>query len=111
MKKNKKNKFLRFIFMMLFLCFMVIYCSELAGYYEYKNYQKKELTSEQIKQFEEDVANGEKIDLNKYLVVENKTYNNKLSRFASKLSNFISESVEGGVKYIFKILSNIVDED
>ena len=28
-----------------------------------------------------------------------------------ELSNFISESVEGGVKYIFKILSNIVDEE
>ena len=55
MKKNKKNKIFKFIFGLFFMSFLVIYFSELTGYYEYQNYKKTSLTEEQIKKFEEDV--------------------------------------------------------
>lgn len=111
MKKKKKNKLFNFIFMIFFLSFLVVYFSELAGYYEYKNYKRKELTKEQIEQFESDIASGKQIDLNDYLIVDNKKYNNKLSVLASKLSDGVSNLVESGIESTFKFLSNLVEEN
>ena len=70
MKKNNKNKIFKFIFIVFFMSFLVIYFSELTGYYEYQNYKKATLTEEQIKKFEEDVKNGKEVDINKYLEKE-----------------------------------------
>ncbi len=110
MKKKKSNKIFKFIFMVLIMSFLVIYLSEMAGYYEYKNYQKKTLTEEQIRKFEEDVKNGVEVDLNDYLVTEDKSYYNNLSKMTSKLSDGISDVVKKGVENTFKFLSKIVDE-
>ena len=110
MKKNeKKNKFYRFIFMVFFLSFLVVYFSELTGYYEYQNHKKTTLTEEQIKKFEADVANGKEVDINEYLVVETKDYDNGLSKLSSKLSDSISTLVQSGVENTFKFLSRLVD--
>ena len=110
MKKNKKNKIYRFIFMVFFMSFLVIYFSELTGYYEYQNHKKATLTEEQIKKFESDVVSGKEVDINEYLVVDNMTYNNKLSKLTSKLSDGISSIVESGVENAFKFLSRLVTE-
>ena len=110
MKKNKKNKIYRFIFMVFLMSFLVIYFSELTGYYEYQNHKKAILTEEQIKKFESDVASGKEVDINQYLVVDNKTYNNKLSKLTSKLSDGISNIVQSGVENTFKFLSRLVTE-
>ncbi|MBR6690005.1 MAG: hypothetical protein IKL65_01580 [Bacilli bacterium] len=107
--KKKKNKLYKYIFMIFFISFLVIYLSELTGYYEYQNYKKTTLTKEQIKKFEEDVANGKEVDINEYLVVDNKTYNNGLSNLTSKLSDGISTLVQSGVENTFKFLSNLID--
>ena len=110
MKKDKKNKIYKFIFGVFFMSFLVIYFSELTGYYEYQNYKKTSLTEEQIKKFEEDVKNGNKVDINQYLVVDNKNYANALSKLASKLSDGISKLVNNGVEYTFKYISKLIDE-
>ena len=39
--KKKKNRLFKIVFWMFFLSFALIYFSEVTGYYEYKNYQKK----------------------------------------------------------------------
>lgn len=109
MKKDKKNKIYKFIFLIFFMSFLVIYFSELTGYYEYQNHQKTTLTEEQIRKFEEDVKNGNEVDINKYLVVDTKKYNNTLSKLASKLSDNISKIVNNGVEYTFKYISKIID--
>lgn len=110
MKKKKKNKIFNFIFLIFFMSFIVVYFSELTGYYEYQNYKKTALTEEQIKQFENDVASGKEVDINEYLVVENTDYNNNLSKVASKLSDGISNIVQGGVEGAFKYLSKLIDD-
>jgi len=110
MKKDKKNKIYKFIFLIFFMSFLVIYFSELTGYYEYQNHQKTTLTEEQIRKFEEDVKNGNEVDINEYLVVDTKKYNNALSKLASKLSDNISKIVNNGVEYTFKYISKIIDE-
>lgn len=109
MKKDKKNKIYKFIFMVFFFSFLVIYFSELTGYYEYQNHQKATLTEEQINKFENDVASGKEVDINEYLVVNTKTYNNKLSKLTSKLSDSISALVQSGVENTFKFLSRLVE--
>lgn len=110
MKKNKKKKLFNFIFLVFFLTFIVIYFSELTGYYEYQNHKKTALTLEQIQKFESDIASGKEIDMNKYLIVEDTNYNNSLSDLASKLSDGISNIVNSGVDKVFKFLSKLIDE-
>lgn len=110
MKKDKKNKIYKFIFMVFFISFIVVYFSELTGYYEYQNHKKATLTEEKIKQFEKDVAEGKEVDINDYVVVEEKNYNNGLSKLTSKLSDGISNLVQSGVENTFKFLSNLVEE-
>ena len=110
MKKNKKNIIYKFIFLVFFISFLVIYLSEATGYYEYQNYKKTSLTVEQIKKFEEDVKNGNEVDINQYLVVDTRKYDNKLSKLASKLSDGISKIVNNSVEYAFKYISKLIEE-
>ena len=106
--KKKKNRLFKIIFWLFFLSFMLIYFSELTGYYEYKNYQKSIMTNEQIKQFEQDIKDGKEVNLDNY-VVEKVNYNNKLSDTANSLSNGISKLVKGGVENTFKLINNLVN--
>ena len=110
MKKNKKNKLINIIFGIFLFSFIIIYFSEVTGYYEYKKYQKTSLTSEQIKKYEEDIKNGVEVNLNEYLIKNERKYNNKLSVLASKLSNGISKIVKNGVEYSFKYISKLIEE-
>ena len=110
MKKSREYRIFRFIFMVLLISFMVVYFSELAGYYEYHNNKKAELTEEQIQKFEQDIKDGKEVDIQEYLVIDNKNYGNTLSKFASSLSKEISKFVQDGVENTFKYLSKLVDE-
>jgi len=109
MKKTKKNKIYKFIFIVLFITFLIVYFSELTGYYEYQNYKKTTLTEEQIKKFESDVASGKEVDITDYLTIEDREYNNNLSNISSSLSNGISNLITSGVDKTFKFLSKLVD--
>ena len=111
MKKDKKKNIYKFIFMVFFLSFLVIYFSDLTGYYEYQNHKQTALTEEQIKQFEKDVAAGKEVDINEYLVKDNRVYNNNLSKLSSKISSGISTIVQKGVESTFEFLSNLVEGD
>lgn len=110
MKKDKKNKIYKYIFMFFFISFLVIYFSEITGYYQYQNHKKATLTKEQIEKFENDVASGKEVDINEYLTVDTKSYNNGLSKLTSKLSDSISSIVQGGIEETFKFLSKLVEE-
>lgn len=109
MKKNKQYKIFKTIFMIFFFSYSVIYFSELAGYYEYQNYKKTALTEEQIKKFEQDVKGGKQVDISDYIVKNNVTYQNRLSRLTSKLSDGISNIVKSSVEETFKFLSKMID--
>ena len=110
MKKKNKNKLFLFILGIFLLSYIVIYLSEITGYYEYQNYKKKALTEEQILKFEEDIKSGKEVDINQYLVKNPKKYNNSLSTLASKLSEGVSKIVNRGVEYTFKYISKLIDE-
>ena len=110
MKKIKNNLLIKFIFIIFFMFFSFIYFSEITGYYEYSNNKKNTLTELQIQKFEEDIKNGNEIDITEYLNTHNYKYNNTLSILASKLSDGISKIVNKGVKFTFKYISKIVNE-
>lgn len=110
MKKKNNNKLFNIIFFMFLLSFIIVYFSQITGYYQYQNYKKSELTKEQIKQFESDIKNGKKVDLSQYLANSNTTYDNKLSKFTSKVSDGISNVVKKIVESTFKYISKLVDE-
>ena len=110
MKKKKSNNMFKFLFTITFLFFLTIYFASSTGYYEYKNYQKSKYIDNQLKKYEEDIKNGVAIDLNEYIKKSEESYDNKLSVKASKLSNFISKLVKGGVENTFKYISKLIDE-
>ena len=107
--KKKKNRLFKVLFWIFFISFMIIYFSELTGYYEYKNYQKTIMTNEQIKKYEEDIKNGKKVKPSNYLLTDTVKYNNKLSNAANNLSNGLSKIVKGGVENAFRLIGNLVD--
>jgi len=110
MKKEKKFNIYKLVFYTFLISYSIIYFGYRTGYYEIQNYKKKSLTEEQIKKFEEDVANGKEIDINEYLVKDDIHYRNNLSTFTSKLSDNISYIVKSGVEATFKYLSKAIEE-
>jgi hypothetical protein len=88
---------------------MIIYFSEITGYYEYKNYQKNVMTKEQIEKFENDIKEGKKVNPNNYVLADTTKYNNKLSDVADNLSDGISKIIKGGVNNTFRLISNLTN--
>ena len=110
MKKDKKIKIFKVLFVILFVIYLTIYKKKKTGYYEYKNYQKAILTKEQIAKFEEDVKNGKNVRINDYVVNTNKHYQTNLSKMGSNLSDLISKFVNKGINSSFDFLIKLVDE-
>lgn len=111
MKKHKgKYKFFKGLFVTLFVIFIVLYFSEESGYYEFKNHKTKELTENQIKKFEADVSLGKQVDINDYMVVKNKDYQNHISGVGLNLSNAISYVVKKGLDGTFSFIIKLVEE-
>ncbi len=108
-KKKKRNKVFKYVFVFLFLCFVTAYAIGESGYYEYELANKKVLTEEQIKKFEQDVANGEDVDLNSYIVETHKDYTNKFTRATTKVSTKVNEYLKKGIEGIFGLISQFVE--
>ena len=81
----------------LFLSFLVLYFAQAGGYYEDVNNKKASLTEEKIKQFEEDVKNGKKIEVENYVVNIKKNYDNKISSFGLYTSKALAEGFKWGM--------------
>lgn len=112
MNEEKVKKIITKIFWKFFLVLLIgftaIYISEATGYYEFEQHNKKVLTEEKIKQFEEDVANGKNIDINDYVVTNEQNYETKLSKFGDKMSNKVEKFVVDGLNNTFKFLNNVL---
>lgn len=113
MKKvnNKKvyYKILKFCFVFLFVIFITLYISQVAGYYEYANNQQMILTEKQIEKFESDVKSGKNIDIEDYMKNTKKNYNTGISKMGLKVSDIISDGVSKGVEGFFNFLIKFVD--
>ncbi len=105
-KKKLAKKILSKCFMFLFLAFTVLYISEGAGYFEYEQHKNMVLTSDKIKEFEEDVKNGKNIDIENYVDTKTKDYSNSVSNFGLDVSQFVNDVVTDGLDSLFKFLGN-----
>lgn len=107
MKKNNKSKYffrLLFVFFLIFVSLLIAYES---GYYESKLSNKAVLTKEAMEKFEEDVKNGEVIDIKKYLKDENVDYSNGITKIGNKISNGLSDIFTNGLDGLFNALKGL----
>lgn len=85
------------ILSLLFAIFITLYISQATGYYDYEQYKKVELTKDKIALFEQDVKEGNPIDIDNYMEHISYDYNNNVSRTGLKLSGMIKKYVKNGI--------------
>ena len=114
MKKEDKEKIARkivtYLFITLLMTFVTLYISQATGYYEYTEHKKMVFTNEQIKKFEQDVADGKDVRIEDYLENQTKDYNNKVSKFGYQLSNTLGKYVKNGLAKTFEVISQWMEE-
>lgn len=102
------KRIIKFIVYLIVIIFLCSYFIEFAGYHEYYLQNKKNLTEEGIKQFEQDVKEGKEIDIDNYLTKTNIDYSNKLTRTTSevsiKLNNYLKEFLTNGFDIFEKLV-------
>ena len=108
MKNKVTNKILKYLFLICFIAFLTIYISQATGYYEYTQHKKKELTEEEIKQFEQDIKDGKEIDIEGY-TSEEKNYQNKISNASLVLSEKIGEYTTKGITLLFGSIGKLIE--
>jgi hypothetical protein len=108
MENKNITKFFELIILISFLIFLALYISQSTGYYDYRNSKKTALTTNQIKQFEKDIHQGKKVDLNKYIKMNNKNYQNNVSRAGLTISSTTEKCMRKIVAGSFKFLGNLV---
>ena len=106
MKKKPSRHFFR-ILNVLFLLFITIYIAMNFGYYESRMSDKAKLTEDNIKRFENDVKEGRTIDINSYIVEEEKDYSNSVTKAGNAVSQTVSTFMTDGLNGIFDILKKL----
>lgn len=107
MKKNKKSKWFFRILSILFFLFLTLIIAYESGYYETKSSRRATLTKEAMRQFEEDLAKGDMVDVKDYLKEERVDYSNAVTKVGNKISNGIRDVMTEGLSGVFKALKNL----
>ncbi len=105
-KKKKKNYFMQIV-IALFIMFLVVYIVGESGYYESTLHNETVLTNEQIKKFEEDVINGETVDLNNYLLEEKKDYSNIFTKTGEAINNGVITLINDGALGVMDVFGSL----
>lgn len=106
MKKKDKNPFFR-ILSALFLLFISLYIALESGYYEAKLSKKTAMTEESIQRFEEDIKNGNPIDVNSYTYEEHKDFSNNTTDAAIFIGSKVESFMSNGITEIFDIVKSL----
>lgn len=107
--KIKPKKIFNTIIFSLFILFISLYVAASNGYYEYKNMEKMQLTNEKMKQFENDLKEGKRVDIKDYFKEDNKIYDNKITKIGNTVSNFIDNSVMKGIEKTFGYFEKMIE--
>ena len=105
-----KKFLIKTIFGIFFVAFVISYVIGESGYYEYELANKKYLTEEEMKKFEEDVKNGEKIDLKDYTVDTRIDYTNKFTDAVTNTSLTINKYLKKSIESVFGLLNKMIEE-
>ena len=101
---------LKVSFIILLILFIMSYFISFSGYYEYEARRKMVITSDRIKEFEEDIKNNENIDVKDYLNDDVVDYSNKITDIVYNISSKSNDIAKKTIKYLFKRLGSLVDE-
>lgn len=93
---------------LLFIIFLIIFCSSKSNYYEYSNYKKMAVTNDKIEQFEKDINEGKNVNINDYIKDESKDYSNNITKVGDFISNNIFEISGKVVKISYNFISKVV---
>lgn len=105
-----KFKIFKIIVTTLFLVYLFLFFASESGYYEYNVRKQTVLTSEKIKEFEQDVKENKNVDLNKYLESTKKEYKNNLTNTCTNISTKVNYYFKTGVESVFKIINKLVED-
>lgn len=97
------KKILKITFILLFIFFLSLYLSKYNNYY-YEN--KRIMTDEAIKRFENDLKEGKKINADDYMI-KTKDYNNRISRLGIKTSSIIEKTFNKSLKLVARYLTKL----
>ncbi len=103
------NNYFKIFILIFIVFFLFLYFSYQNGYYIDKNKEKKILTEEKIKEYEEDLKNGVDVENKDYVVVSS-TYDNSYTRFALSFSKKIESSIDKVIKYFFRKIGNSINQ-
>ena len=104
--KEPSRHFFR-ILIILFLIYIALYIAMESGYYENKIGERVELTNDRIEQFEKDIKDGKEIDLNDYMIEEDKDYGSKFSKFGVQVSDKTEKFMTKGIQNIFNFIGSL----
>ena len=100
----------KIVIVILLIGFFFTVFLSMSGYYQTELQKKMILTQESIDNFESDVKNGKDIDINDYLDIKHKNYDNRVSTSGRFLSNKLNKLISGGIKKTLKIIIKAIEE-
>lgn len=109
-EKPLQIRVFKLIMTILVIIYLGLFIANNTGYYSFSLRNRKELTDEQIKKFEEDVKNGVEIDINDYLSMETISYQNNISSLGYNISSTLENLIKTGVYKIFDFFSDLVEK-
>ena len=109
-EKPLQVRIFKLVMTILVIIYLGLFIANNTGYYSFSLRNRKELTDEQIKKFEEDVKNGVEIDINDYLSMETISYQNNISSLGYNLSSTSENLIKTGVYKIFDFFSDLVEK-
>ncbi len=102
------NRVFRYLLFTFFIVFVSLYISQSTGYFEYRSSKKVALTKSQIEKFESDIKKGKKVDVDKYISFNNRSYQNGISKVGLSLSKMSEKYIQKIINGSFKLLGNLV---
>lgn len=107
---KKMKKYLKPIILVIIFSFLGLYFFYTGTYSEAKIRKEKELMEQMILKYEEDLANGIDVSKEDYTITK-PDYSNSFTKTSLKLSEKICNMVDNGIKFIFKKINNMVEEE
>ncbi len=107
--KIKPKKIFNTIVFCLFTLYLSFYVASASGYYEYEKREENKLTEEKMKQFEEDLKKGKRVDIKDYLTSDTKKYDNKITDIGNTLSDIVNDGITGGLEKTFRLIERMIE--
>ena len=104
-----KNKKLEVLILIIIIGYIACYYVACSGYYDYYMQERTIMTNEKIKEFEEDVKNGEDIDIKEYIEEDN-DYTNNITNLMYQISENGCKLTRKIIKLLFRKLKFLVED-